>query len=113
MNSKLRTLIEIDKEANNTTLVSIHRKRSIDKSICANCEKDVKEIDNEEYKISALEVILTKLHSSGKYEKTAYKKYSSGIHGLGLKCCCGLSSKLNVTVQRDGKKYFQEYLIKI
>ena len=54
MNSKLRTLIEIDKEANNTTLVSIHRKRSIDKSICANCEKDVKEINDEEYKISAL-----------------------------------------------------------
>jgi hypothetical protein len=54
MNSKLRTLIEIDKEANNTTLVSIHRKRSIDKSICANFEKDVKEINDEEYKISAL-----------------------------------------------------------
>ena len=54
MNSKLRTLIEIDKEANNTTLVSIHRKRSIDKSICANCEKDVKEINDKEYKISAL-----------------------------------------------------------
>ena len=54
MNSKLRTLIEIDKEANNTTLVSIHRKRSIDKSICANCEKDVKEINDEEYKISVL-----------------------------------------------------------
>ena len=54
MNSKLRTLIEIDKEANNTTLVSIHRKRSIDKSICANCEKDVKETNDEEYKISAL-----------------------------------------------------------
>ena len=54
MNSKLRTLIEIDKEANNTTLVSIHRKHSIDKSICANCEKDVKEINDEEYKISAL-----------------------------------------------------------
>ena len=54
MHNILRTLIEIDKEANNTTLVSIHRKRSIDKSICANCEKDVKEINDEEYKISAL-----------------------------------------------------------
>lgn len=63
-----------------------------------------------EYKISTLELILTKMHSSGKYAKTAYKKYSSGLHGLGLKACCGLSSKLNITVQRDGKKYFQEYL---
>ena len=60
MNSKLRTLIEIDKEANNTTLVSIHRKRSIDKSICANCEKDVKEINDEEYKISALCLVCQK-----------------------------------------------------
>ena len=54
MNNKLRTLIEIDKEADNTALVSIHEQRSIDKSICANCEKKVKEIDDEEYKISAL-----------------------------------------------------------
>jgi|TARA_R110000803_G_scaffold95865_1_gene163955 hypothetical protein len=54
MNNKLRTLIEIDKEADNTALVSIHKQRSIDKSICANCEKKVKEIDDEEYKISAL-----------------------------------------------------------
>jgi len=54
MNNKLRTLIEIDKEADNTALVSIHKQRSIDKSICANCEKDVKEINDEEYKISAL-----------------------------------------------------------
>ena len=53
MNNKLRTLIEIDKEADNTALVSIHKQRSIDKSICANCEKKVKEIDDEEYKISA------------------------------------------------------------
>jgi len=35
-------------------LVNIHKERSLEKSICANCEKDVKEIDNEEYKISAL-----------------------------------------------------------
>ena len=54
MESKLKALIEIDKEANNTTLVNIHTKRSLEKSICANCEKDVKEIDDEEYKISAL-----------------------------------------------------------
>ena len=52
MNNKLRTLIEIDKEADNTALVSIHKQRSIDKSICANCEKDVKEINDEEYKTS-------------------------------------------------------------
>ena len=54
MESKLKALIEIDKEAGTTTLVKIHKERSLEKSICANCEKDVKEIDNEEYKISAL-----------------------------------------------------------
>ena len=54
MNSKLRTLIEIDKEAGTTTLVRIHKERSLEKSICANCEKEVKETDDEEYKVSAL-----------------------------------------------------------
>jgi indole-3-glycerol phosphate synthase len=54
MNNTLRELIKIDKEAGNTLLVNIHKERSLEKSICANCEKDVKEIDNEEYKISAL-----------------------------------------------------------
>ena len=54
MHNILRTLIEIDKEDGTKTLVKIHKERSLEKSICANCEKDVKEIDDEEYKISAL-----------------------------------------------------------
>jgi DNA gyrase subunit B len=62
-----------------------------------------------EHKISTLEIILTRMHSSGKYEKTAYKKYSAGIHGLGLKACNALSEWLEVVVQREGKKYSQKY----
>jgi|TARA_A100001011_G_C13821910_1_gene639239 predicted amidophosphoribosyltransferase len=54
MDSILKTLIEIDKEANNTKLTTIHKQRSIDKSICANCQEEVKEIEDEEYRISAL-----------------------------------------------------------
>ena len=63
-----------------------------------------------EYKVSTLEVIMTRLHSSGKYEKTAYKKYSSGLHGLGLKASNSLSDWLTVIVQREGKKYYQKYV---
>lgn len=63
-----------------------------------------------EYKISTLEIILSRMHSSGKYEKTAYKKYSSGLHGLGLKATVALSERLEATIQRDGKTYFQKYL---
>ena len=54
MDSILKTLIEIDKEANNTKLTTIHKQRSIDKSIYANCQEEVKEIEDEEYRISAL-----------------------------------------------------------
>jgi uncharacterized protein with PIN domain len=50
MDSILKTLIEIDKEANNTKLTTIHKQRSIDKSICANCQEEVKEIEDEEYR---------------------------------------------------------------
>jgi len=63
-----------------------------------------------EYKISTLEVVLSKIHASGKFTKNAYKKYSSGLHGIGLKLCNALSEWLEVTVQRDGKKYYQKYL---
>jgi len=54
MNNTLRELIKIDKEAGNTLLVTINKERSLEKSICANCEKDVKETDNKKYKSSAL-----------------------------------------------------------
>ena len=57
---------------------------------------------------NTLEVIFTKLHSGGKFDKTAYK-VSGGLHGVGLACVNALSEKLVVKVYLKKKEYIQEY----
>ncbi len=57
---------------------------------------------------SALEVILTTLHSGGKFNNKTYQT-SAGLHGVGLSVVNALSSKLLIQVAREGILWEQEY----
>lgn len=57
---------------------------------------------------SALEIILTTLHSGGKFNNKTYQT-SAGLHGVGLSVVNALSSKLLVQVVRNKKLFQQEY----
>ena len=62
------------------------------------------------YKIPAVEVVVTKLHAGGKFDKGSYA-ISGGLHGVGISVVSALSKHMSVKIRKNGVIHQQEYKI--
>ena len=79
---------------------------SIDEAMAGHCS-NIKVVIHANGKVS-VEIIMTRLHSGGKFDKNSYK-VSGGLHGVGLAVVSALSAELDVFVKREGNVYTQKY----